>query len=347
MSLSHKLLMKFSKKYRKMYKNNDKINILLPLLEEQIKETRCNEVISLLLHEEKDKNLQRYITKKFLTQIEIGIHSFCNRKCWFCPNCIYPRNKEKIEMPEELFLKILSNLKEIEYDGLISLYRYNESFADMPLMLKRLKQTREYLPNVYIFNSTNGDYIKSIEDIYKAFDAGLNETYIKIYLNKKDEWKQDFLHAKLKEFLDRIHFNIKDLIFKEFNDFNYTFYFIPKNYPNNKIYFQINNFNNTQITYDRGGSLDQFKTQERYKPCISPIHTLNIDYDGYAMPCCNVRYDIPSQQYLSMGNIKDKDIFEIFCSKESANIRKNLFFFGKKFSACATCNDCRMIDKYY
>lgn len=45
---------------------------------------------------------------KYIRMVEIEIFSFCNRKCWFCPNSFIDRNSTNILMQEELYLKILN-----------------------------------------------------------------------------------------------------------------------------------------------------------------------------------------------------------------------------------------------
>jgi MoaA/NifB/PqqE/SkfB family radical SAM enzyme len=73
--------------------------------------------------------------------IEIEIHSYCNRTCWFCPNSFLDR-KHKIEMKEWVYLKILQELKDMKYKEVISFSRYNEPLSDMNLFVKRLKQAK-------------------------------------------------------------------------------------------------------------------------------------------------------------------------------------------------------------
>ena len=89
--------------------------------------------------------------------VEIEIHSYCNRTCWFCPNSFIDRS-HKIEMKEWVYLKILQELKDMEYKGVISFSRYNEPLSYMDLFVKRLKQAKEYLPNVKLVTNTNGDF---------------------------------------------------------------------------------------------------------------------------------------------------------------------------------------------
>ena len=66
---------------------------------------------------------------KSVRLIVIEIHSYCNRTCWFCPNSFLDR-KHKTKMKEWVYLKILQELKDIEYDGVISFSTIDEIAFD-------------------------------------------------------------------------------------------------------------------------------------------------------------------------------------------------------------------------
>ena len=101
-------------------------------------------------------------TTKFdeaLKFIEIEIFSYCNRKCWFCPNSFVDRLTENHFMPEDQYLSILQQLKDINFSGEVAYSRYNEPLAYREVLIKRVKQAREYLPNAKLRTNTNGDYV--------------------------------------------------------------------------------------------------------------------------------------------------------------------------------------------
>src|SRR5688572_22288689 len=65
--------------------------------------------------------------------VEIETFTFCNRKCWFCPNAAMPFRQDKPGtqyMDEALYLRILGDLNSIQYKGQIQFGRYNEPLAD-------------------------------------------------------------------------------------------------------------------------------------------------------------------------------------------------------------------------
>lgn len=89
--------------------------------------------------------------------IEIELHSYCNRKCSWCPNSFIDRTF-KTELPSNLFEKLINELSMINYSKYISFSRYNEPLSDKQLLNDRLAYIRQKLPNVTTVANTNGDY---------------------------------------------------------------------------------------------------------------------------------------------------------------------------------------------
>ena len=123
-----------------------------------------------------DNNTKNWF-KSQLKLIEIEVFSFCNRKCWFCPNSYIDRKSDTVLLPETAYLSILDQLSEIDYDQEITYSRYNEPLSKKEIILKRISQAREYLPKAKLRTNTNGDYI-SLDYIHQLRDAGLNELFI-------------------------------------------------------------------------------------------------------------------------------------------------------------------------
>ena len=138
----------------------------------------------------------KQIMKKNLTQVEIEIFSYCNRTCWFCPNSIIDRHSENHFMPEEQYLKILEQLKEINYSNIITYSRYNEPLSNREIFIKRIKQARKYCPNAFIRTNSNGDFLTSLEYLDEIAAAGINEIDVQCYLNENEE----FLKKKIEQY---------------------------------------------------------------------------------------------------------------------------------------------------
>lgn len=134
-----------------------------------------------------------------IRKIDIEIHSFCNRKCEWCPNNIYDRSSMEI-MPDEIYSKIIDELSQNNYNQCISFTRFNEAFADKELLKRRIREAREKIPDAYLICNTNGDYdyndvdldaltVMDYDDKLKEFcdeDIGLRIMKLKDIHNRAD-----------------------------------------------------------------------------------------------------------------------------------------------------------------
>lgn len=87
--------------------------------------------------------------------IHIETLSFCNGACTFCAAAAQFKMMDGAKMPVEVYNKVLSDLRDLDYRGRISLYSNNE-----PLLDKRLVEfvgmARGACPSAYIELKTNG-----------------------------------------------------------------------------------------------------------------------------------------------------------------------------------------------
>jgi len=105
--------------------------------------------------------------------VEIEICPLCNRRCSFCP--ISQDNTPKKLMSDQLFNKILTELKELNFNGEICLNSYGE-----PLLNKRLagfvKSIKTELNSKIVIN-TNGDFL-TIEKFRELVSAGIDNIIV-------------------------------------------------------------------------------------------------------------------------------------------------------------------------
>ena len=89
------------------------------MLEKAIAKARTSLYINSIHPDMFDAGISRerskWLFKKYVHDVELENHSYCNRTCWFCPNAFLDRRSESIIMTNEVFGKILSNLAEINY----------------------------------------------------------------------------------------------------------------------------------------------------------------------------------------------------------------------------------------
>jgi radical SAM protein with 4Fe4S-binding SPASM domain len=188
-------------------------------------------------------------------------------------------------MPVEIFQKILDDLAEINFRGVIAPNLYGEPLLDKRL-LYLVKLARKKLPKSTIRIYTNGDYL--IVGTYK-----------------------ELVNAGVSEFVVTQHGPTMSTAIKEL--FTYL------NEPDIKrvpILYQI--FDETTPLFNRGGLVKPKKIL--YEPiCAEYYNYLSVDYDGNVILCCN---DYHSS--IKLGNVREENLFDIWWSEDYRKLRQNL-----------------------
>ncbi|MDA0049030.1 radical SAM protein [Brachyspira hyodysenteriae] len=127
--------------------------------------------------------------------VSFEISTYCNRKCWYCPNS-YNETLKKF-MDWNIFIKAIEELKNIKYSGAISYNLYNEPLFDDRLE-DFIRHTHNSLPNVITVLYTNGD-ILNVELAKKLVEAGLDKFIVTVH--DKDPDKNLKRLIPVKEFL--------------------------------------------------------------------------------------------------------------------------------------------------
>jgi len=112
-------------------------------------------------------------------EVDISLFDSCNRKCNSCPRkdeLLAPNTD--LEMPVALYKKIASNLKAINFNGLVMFSGYGE-----PLLYKDIVSVIKEFNFTYVDVVTNGDYL-TLELSDKIVEAGVNKILISQYCNK-------------------------------------------------------------------------------------------------------------------------------------------------------------------
>jgi radical SAM protein with 4Fe4S-binding SPASM domain len=268
--------------------------------------------------------------KNNLKMFEIEVFSYCNRKCWFCPNAYIDRKSETILMPEESYLSVMEQLREIDYDQEITYSRYNEPLAKKDIILKRIKQAREYLPKAKLRTNTNGDYL-NLNYIHELRDAGLNQLFIQQYLGNNQLYNHNRLKKIMIKKIERlgVNYSIITDIFNHRIEFNLEIEGIT-------VHLRARNFSiegtaRTKLVEE--ANKDYVRTQS----CKQPFNNMYIDYNGSVVVCCNSRSDIPEHKNAIMGSIHEDKIWNIFSSERYDSWREHLKGDGPKSGICEKC----------
>lgn len=235
-------------------------------------------------------------------KISIECNSFCNRNCSFCTRS--SDSREKARMPEAMVHKVLYELAEIKYQGLISFHFYNEVFTDKRIF-SFFEKCKELGLNNYLF--TNGDYLTR-DTVERLSTYNIKEFTLSIY-----DWKTD------KEFQEKCDAFDKELNLK---DYPWNYYIVKGG----------EDFGN------RAGYV-QHKVEELSLPltagCSKIEKKLEVRYDGSVVMCCLDYYAIHK-----VGDIKHENIIDIWYGgirqKQIADLRKGL---RKCYKLCSKCSD--------
>ena len=309
-------------------KNTEKVYNKLEKIRKENELTTYNE----------DYYYKKRVFKENVRWVEIGIFSFCNRKCWFCPNSIIDRNSCNIELNEDLFLKLLNELREVNYSNNICLHRYNEPLYNKELLIKRIKQVREYLPQAYIYIVTNGDYL-TLDYLEILRGAGVNEIRVSYYYNGNDKNIpfdiENIIKPGMQKLLNKLNLNFI-LLWQDENSYS-----LKIEYEDINISCVAANFKN--IGADRGGILkNNVNIINRIDKCFLPNFQIVVDYDANYTLCCNIRSDDENNKNYILGNIETHSVFDIFMGEKTINFRKELLLECPKKGACAHCSDTRL-----
>lgn len=275
-------------------------------------------------------NQQQQIFKKSIEMIEIETFSYCNRKCWFCPNSYIDRHSTNNLLSETFYHKLLSELQKINYANTISFSRYNEPLADK-IILKRLAEAKEMLPTARLHTNTNGDYLTR-DYLELLYENGLNSLNIQLYLSQNETFSETIIQEKIDLLTKKLNlpFETMTLIPNEWHEIKFI-------YKNMRLHAYARNFEINAC--NRGGLVDLPTSPAiRTAPCASPFHHIYIDYNGNVMPCCNLRSDSKEHVPFILGNISESTIFEIFTSKKSSSFRRTLYNISAKTGPCKFCN---------
>lgn len=227
----------------------------------------------------------------------------CNGLCSFC--CCNVKEDRRITkiMNEKVFKKIISDLADINYSGVITLNINNEPFLDKDL-IDKLKYVREKIPNAYSYIYTNGSLltIDKMESIIK--NNLLDELIINNYSDKYKLNKQN--HTLYKYLKDR------NLNFKVMINLRYAHEVLS---------------NRANTSPNKTGK----KIVNSY--CSIPFTDLNIFPDGTVGICC-----CDTKEVTNFGNVSDDNIINIFNNDKFKKLRLKMINGRNHNDFCKFCD---------
>jgi hypothetical protein len=231
-------------------------------------------------------NKERF--KKNVRMVELEQHSYCNRKCWFCPNNFIDRRGPVKFLDAGVYIQILNDLASIDYDQIISFSGNCEPFSQ-PVFPQRVRAARELLPDAFLMTNTNTDYLTT-RLVHKAALAGLNVIKAQLYFDKNEVFcngSKVIKMNKLKEKLPGIEF-----VERHGQWFAVIGKMILHAYA--KDWHKVGH-NRCDVNVR--------KTQIRMHTCFEAVQYFGVSYEGIASPCCNIRTDYGPYRDILLGKM--------------------------------------------
>jgi MoaA/NifB/PqqE/SkfB family radical SAM enzyme len=277
-----------------------------------------------------DRQSAKELFKKNVRRIEIETHSYCNRRCGYCPNVVGDRLGENKRMSEDVWFLVLRNLQEIDYDGNFVLNSYNEPLADR-IILDRIREVRSMVPKARTLIYTNGDYLTPAY-VQNLADAGLQYMHVSIHMGPDDKYSDVYALDRISEVTTRMGIPAK---FQNLKSGEY----ILTRAPHKSIEIEVRAINYWKHGTDRGGLLEGFDAkQARTAPCYFPFSHFHIGFEGTVVPCCHIRSDNEQHRPYRYGNVLDYgSIYQIYASRVATEWRRHLISFEEKGGPCRTC----------
>lgn len=238
--------------------------------------------------------------------ISIETINRCNSTCEFCPANKNDESRPFKKMTEDLFFKIIAELKELNYSGYLNLYVNNEPFMDTRIEAW-YRYAKEQLPNAKMLLYSNGLLItrERFEKIIPYIDKMIINNY-------SDELV--------------LHDNIRDL---------YEYVKDNPSLSEKDITIQIRYIR--EILTNRAGVAPN-KTQKatNHKVCIMPYTDITIFPDGTIGLCCS-----DALEKTNYGNVSTQSLYEIWTSDVYRQLRLKI---GTDRDSYGFCKGCDFVD---
>lgn len=206
-------------------------------------------------------------------------------------------------MSWEVIHELTSQLKTINFNGLISLFNNNDPLIDkrLPEIIAHFKKN---LPAAKIEIYTNG-ILLNMQLATELWDAGLDSLMVDHYYTNTSR------NRKIEKFIE---------------DFKVSDYF-----KTHKV--TINEINKEIVRSSRGGQAPNKKESKASGFCAYPFMQFNVNYKGEVHLCCN---DVYYQE--TYGNIMEQNLSSIWNSKKLQAKRKMLLKDNRNTGVCRNCD---------
>ena len=253
--------------------------------------------------------------------IEFNLSGSCNRRCDFCPwsnpewrSSHFQNvtdNNGILHLQTEVYEGVMKDLNKVGFKGGIIYSGFSETFLYKHLE-EVIKISKEQCPESRIEINTDGDFL-TIDKLNTIFEAGLTRLDVSVY-DGPDKVKP-FEDLRVEAGLSKEQFHIRERWYAPEEHFGIG---ALSNRAGANIMPEIN--------------VNEIHTALKRK-CFYPFYQLIVDFDG-AVLLCNHDWD----KRLTMGNVKETSILDIWNSKKYKEVRGNLANANRNHSPCNRCD---------
>ncbi len=253
-----------------------------------------------------DRDPQYYNNIPLPSWIELSLIDVCNRSCSFCPksdDSIAPNTYQKMQMI--LIDKLVNDLKKIDFQGSFCLCGYGE-----PMLHKDYLKIANKLGSIGgVEIITNGDMInkKNLVEIY-------NSKTTRLLISMYDGPEQ----------VSKFKSMIKECNIPE------DFVILRDRWYSDKVDYGVKLTNRTGTI--KIGNQPDIKDYKNRK-CYYTAYQMLIDWNGDIFLCPQ-----DWQRRITMGNIMQKDVFDIWKGPILSKFRRELLNGERKSNPCNQCN---------
>ncbi|MCL2819401.1 MAG: SPASM domain-containing protein [Oscillospiraceae bacterium] len=235
-------------------------------------------------------------------RVEIETFNRCNGGCTFCPVNKNDDPRPLLKMPDELFEKIINELHELDYSGVVGLFANNEPFLDTRLEAFA-KTVREKLPKARIEIFSNGTVIE-----LKRFIAIIPYLDLLVIDNYNDKLQYNEPTKAIIKYL--------------------------KENPEHKSKVSIRMRKETGLLSSRGGQApNNSKKKALPLSCLLPFYHMYIRPDGKVGLCC-----VDALYKYTMGDVSEQSLKDVWYNEDYIKIRGKIREGRDSLDVCKHCD---------
>jgi hypothetical protein len=290
-------------------------------------------VSSLQFSELSDPEEMKESFRQAVRWIEIETSSQCNRRCSYCPNHEYDRLRKNEFLDQQLYSRLLSDLREIDYNGWIKLVGNNEFFLHEENM-GYLAEARKQLPSAQLQLFSNADVLTR-KMLDRVSEHRLDRLLITLHTAPNQPYSDGDTLQRAHALAQKLGLTLLLRYFERDTQLGFTAVY-------RGISITIHNADFAKVGHDWATFFDERRHAPRLTPCSYPIRQLIFNYEGDSFMCCRTFKEAVPQTIEAgalTGHLGDSpSIFHLYANPAHLRWRRQLFTSAPKTGPCRECD---------